>query len=238
MFKKILPVFIICTLCFLMTACGPSDEKIAEAQQKYTQLVEMHNQVVEAHKNISDASMDDTLTEISGQIAEFEEFNLAEMKDEEIDALIESMDLVITSYEDALKEISDIKAREDAAVLTSIPVSVENGTSFTFTSLKLFETGDYGAHTNVVEDMDGLLPGQAATGLMIKRDVDNTPWMLTLADTEGAEYEYELKVSEYDETGITLKLSYDVEEKKLSIEEIPKADKSAGEDNATHDAES
>lgn len=238
MYKKILSLFIICSYCFLMTACGPSEEKIEQAQQKYSQLVEMHNQVVEAHKSISDASMDETLTEISGQIAGFEEFNLAEMKDEEIDALIESMDLVITSYEDALKEINEIKAKEDAAVLTSIPVSVENGTSFTFTSLKLYETGDYGAHTNVLEDMNGLLPGQAVTGLMIERDVDNTSWMLTLADTEGAEYEYELKVSEYDETGITLKLSYDVEEKKLSIEEIPKADKSAGEDNATHDAES
>ena len=208
MYKKILSLFIICSYCFLMTACGPSEEKIEQAQQKYAQLVEMHNQVVEAHKNISDASMDETLSEISGQIAGFEEFNLAEMKDEEIDALIQSMDVLITSYENALKEITDIKAKEDAAVLTSIPVSVENGTSFTFTSLKLFETGDYGAHTNVVEDMDGLLPGQAVTGLMIKRDVDNTPWMLKLADTEGAEYEYELKVSEYDETGITLKLSY------------------------------
>lgn len=224
MYKKILPVFIICTLCFLMTACGPSDEKIAEAQQKYSQLVEMHNQVVEAHKSISDASMDETLTEISGQIAGFEEFNLAEMKDEEIDALIESMDLVITSYEDALKEINEIKAKEDAAVLTSIPVSVENGTSFTFTSLKLYETGDYAAHANVLEGTEGLLPGQALTGLMIERDVDNTPWMLTLADTEGAEHEYELAVSEYDETGITLKLTYDVEEKKLSVEEASKAE--------------
>ncbi|MGN0387573.1 MAG: hypothetical protein ACI4ER_02075 [Suilimivivens sp.] len=238
MYKKILSLFIICSYCFLMTACGPSEEKIEQAQQKYAQLVEMHNQVVEAHKNISDASMDETLSEISGQIAGFEEFNLAEMKDEEIDALIQSMDVLITSYENALKEITDIKAKEDAAVLTSIPVSVENGTSFTFTSLKLYETGDYDTHVNVLEETGGFLPGQAVTGLMIERDVDNTSWMLTLADTEGAEYEYELKVSEYDETGITLKLSYDVEEKKLSIEEIPKADKSAGEDNAAHDAES
>lgn len=237
MYKKMLSLFIICSFCFLMTACGPSEEKIEQAQQKYAQLVEIHNQVVEAHKNISDASMDETLSEISGQIAGFEEFNLAEMKDEEIDALIQSMDSLIASYDDALKKITEIKAKEDAAVLTDIPVSVENGTSFTFTSLKLYETGDYGTHTNVLEEMDGLLPGQALTGLMIKRDVDNNPWMLMLADTEGAEYEYELQVSEYDETGITLKLSYDVEEKELSVEEVLKADKSAGEDSTVQDAE-
>ena len=63
MYKKILSLFIICSYCFLMTACGPSEEKIEQAQQKYAQLVEMHNQVVEAHKNISDASMDETLSE-------------------------------------------------------------------------------------------------------------------------------------------------------------------------------
>ena len=91
---------------------------------------------------------------------------------------------------------------------------------------------------NVLEETGGFLPGQAVTGLMIERDVDNTSWMLTLADTEGAEYEYELKVSEYDETGITLKLSYDVEETKLVIEEISKADKSAGENSTVQDAES
>lgn len=220
--KKKFSLFIICSLCLLMTACGPSEEKIEQAQQKYVQLVEMHNRVVEAHKNISDASMDETLTEISGQIAEFEKFNLAEMKEEEIDDLIRSMDLLIVSYEDALEEITDIKAKEDAAVLTDIPVSVENATSFTFTGLKLYETGDYGTHVNVLESTEGLLPGQTVTGLMIERDVDNTPWMLALSDTEGGEYEYELPVSGYDEAGITLKLSYDVEETKLVIEEIPK----------------
>ena len=225
MYKKILPLFIICSLCFLFAACGPSDEKIAEAQQKYAQLAEIHNQVVEAHKNISDPSMDETLTEISGQIPGLQEYNLAEMKDEEIDALIQSMDLLITSYEEALKEINDIKAREEAAVLTDIPVSVENDTSFTFTSLKLYETGDYAVHANVLEGTEGLLPGQALTGLMIERDVDNTPWTLVLSDTEGAEHEYELQVDKYDEVGITLRLVFDAEETKLAMEEIPKADK-------------
>lgn len=228
MYKKILSLFTICSLCFLMSACGPSEEKIAEAQQKYAQLVEIHNQVVDAHKNISDASLDERLKEISDQIAGLEEYNLAEMKDEEIDVLIQSMDSLVTAYEDVLGEISDIKAREDAEVLTDVPVSVENSTSFTFTSLKLYEIGDYDTHVNVLEATDGLLQGQTLTGLIIKRDVENTPWMLLLSDTEGAEHEFELQVSEYDETGITLKLVFDAEETRLAIEEIPRSDKPSG----------
>lgn len=227
MYKKTAALFLICVFCFLLAACGPSEEKIEQARQKYAQLVEVHNQVVEAHKNISDASMDETLTEFSGQVAGFAELNLAEMKDEEIDALIAGMDSLMTSYEDALKKIDDIKKREDATVTTEIPVSIENGTSLTFTNLNFYETGDYETHTNVLEAMDGLLPGQTIAGLMIERDVKNTPWMLSLSDAEGAQYEYELQTEEYSEAGVTLKLVLDAEKGEPVIEEITKEDKPA-----------
>ena len=51
---------------------------------------------------------------------------------------------------------------------------------------------------------------------MVKRDVDNTPWMLSLKDTEGAEYEIELPVEEYTEEGIGLEIVYDEEEGNLA----------------------
>jgi len=194
-----------------MTACGPSKEKIAEAQQKYAQLVEIHNQVVEAHKNISDDSLDETLTGISEQLSGFEEYNLAEMKDEEIDVLIQSMDSLAASYEEIQTKISDIKKEEDAAVLIDVPVSVQNTTSFIFTNLKLYEKDDHETHSDVLEGMEGLTPGQTLTGLVIRKDVDNTPWVLELSDTEGNEYKFEILVEEYGEEGAALNLVYDAE---------------------------
>ena len=46
----------------LLTACGgPSAEKIAQAQDTYSNLVAIHNRVVSAHKQIENDSLDEKL---------------------------------------------------------------------------------------------------------------------------------------------------------------------------------
>ena len=53
MFKKITSLFIICCLCIFVTACGPSEEKVAQAQQKYAHgslTVEYEKKCVKALK--------------------------------------------------------------------------------------------------------------------------------------------------------------------------------------------
>lgn len=216
MFKRLIFLFMICSLCLFAAACGPSEEKVTEAREKYSQLVEVHNQAVEAHKGIADDSLDESLAGLREQVAEVENYNLAELKDEEIDILIQIMDALVVSYEEHLEALSDIKGKEDAAVLIPIPVSVTNKTDFSFSVLKLYEKGDYDNHTNVLEDMEPLASGQALAGLVIQRDVDNTSWVLALEDTVGMKYELELLVEEYDEKGVALELFYDVEEEKLT----------------------
>lgn len=218
MYKRIAFFLMICGLSFLVTACGPSDELIAQAQQKYIELAGIHNQVVDAHQDISDDSLDEALIELSEKEDELEQYNLTEMKDEEIEQLIQSMDSMIDSYDDMLEKLSDIKTKEDAAVLIPIPVTIKNSTSFSFSELKLYEKGDADIPANVLEGMDCLAAGQALTGLLIQKDVDNTPWMLSLCDTEGIAYEFEIPVSEYGEGGITLNLVYDAEDSALVIE--------------------
>lgn len=209
MHKRLFLLLITCSLCLFVTACGPSEEKVAQAQQKYAQLVELHNQVVEAHKDIADDSLDELLTEISEQMSGVEEYNLAEMKDEEIDILIQTMESLVVSYEDALTALSDIKEEEDAAVLVPIPISVTNNTDLAFTALKLYEKGNYDIHVNILEGMDPFGPLQTLAGLIVQKDVENTPWILVLEDENGAEYEFELPVEEYEESAeIALKIVY------------------------------
>jgi hypothetical protein len=214
--KKWIFVLCICSLCLWGTACGPSEEKLEEAKQTYSQLAAIHNQVVEAHKNIEDDSMDETLTQIREEMAEVENCNLADMKDEEIDSLIAEMNELIGSYESALETISGIKEEEDAAVLVPIPVTVINNSTLTFTVLKLYEKGDYDTHVNILEGMNPLEKGKTLAGLVIQRDVDNTPWILALQDAEGGEYETELPTEEYTTKGVSLKITFDGEN--VSIE--------------------
>lgn len=217
--RKLLSILIFSLLlCFTLTACGgPSDEKIAQAQEAYTQLVQIHNQAVDAHKQISDNSLDDELVALSNKVAQIEEFNLSEMEDTDIDVLIESMDSILSSYQEYLQTIEEIKGQEEAAVLVSIPLTLMNSTGQTIQKLFLYEQNDTSAKSDVLEGTAGFGQGQSLTGLVMLRDVSNTPWILEIENSEGITYEIELPVKDYDENGISLTLIYDSESNEIKV---------------------
>ncbi|MCM1127917.1 MAG: hypothetical protein NC429_15785 [Lachnospiraceae bacterium] len=201
-----------CLLCFLLSGCGgPSEEKIAQAQETYTHLIETHNQVVEAHKHISDNSLDDKLTALAQKITKLEEFNLSEMKDSDIDTLIENMNSMTASYEEYLQTIETIQDREEAAVIVPIPFTLKNESGQAFQKLFLFEKGDASHKSDVLEGTAGFNPGQSLTGLVISRDVSGTPWILELENADGNRCEIELSVKDFSEDGESMTIAYDAE---------------------------
>ena len=217
MYRYVITTFIIFCLCLFLTACGPSEEKVTQAQQKYTELIEMHNQVVDAHDKVSDGSLDQSLTELREQITVIEGYDLTEMKDEEIDALIDTMDSLIDSYNESLVKLTYILEKENAELITTIPVTVINNTSFTFSSLTLSQKGDTSYRVNILDELSDLVPEQSLTGLMIYRNVQNTPWILTITNTEDTSFELTLPVEDYSEEGVHLSLVYDSETGELQI---------------------
>lgn len=205
-------LFILCALLpILLAGCGPSEEKITQAQALYAQLADLHNQVVEAHKGIADDSLDQNLVALGKKVEQIGQYDLNKFKDEQIDLLMESMRSIMDSYEEYLETINQIKAQETAAVLTSIPVTLSNNTEFTFQTLQLYSINDPSQNANVLEDTSGFAPGQTITGLVIYRDVSSTPWNLVLQSADGASHEFELNVKGYSESGVTLTLTYDSE---------------------------
>lgn len=209
-------VMLCAVLCFLLTACGTPKEKIALAQEKYVQLSEIHNQVVEAHKNVEDNSLDEELTELRSRASEVGTYNLAEMAEDEIDQVIADIDSMINEYENYLAQLSGIKGEEEEAVLTPIVITLMNHTDISFSDLRLHEQGSSGVLVNVLENLESFVPGQYLTGLTVMRDVDNTPWVLVLADEAGTEYEVVLAVEEYREESVSLELGLDGESGELT----------------------
>jgi len=179
--KKICAAFLAAAAMMILTACSASNDKIIEAQAKYRQLVTCHNQVMEAYAEIKDNTLDDELKVISDKIELIKSYNLYEMTDAEVDVLIEAMDTIYDSYSKYLSTIGEIKKAEDAEVLTPITFSLVNESDVTFTTLSLMEKGETDLVTNVLDTMSGLNPGQEIMGLTIYRDVDNTPWVLSLS---------------------------------------------------------
>lgn len=201
----------------LLTACGgPSAEKIAQAQDTYSNLVSIHNRVVSAHRQIEDDSLDEKLVALGEKITQVNTYNLNDMNDEEIDMLIDTMDSIIDTYEEYLTAINDIKDTENAAILTPINISLINDTNLTFVGLSLHQKGSI-QNADLLETLSGFMPAQRMAGLVIYRDVQNTPWVLELVSENGSLYELNLSVKDYSEDGCVLTLTYDSEKDAILI---------------------
>lgn len=201
----------------LLTACGgPSAEKIAQAQDTYSNLVTIHNRVVSAHRQIEDDSLDEKLVALGEKITQVNTYNLNDMNDEEIDMLIDTMDSIIDTYEEYLTAINDIRDTENAAILTPINISLINDTNLTFVGLSLHQKGSI-QNADLLETLSGFMPAQRMAGLVIYRDVQNTPWVLELVSEDGSLYELNLSVKDYSEDGCVLTLTYDSEKDAILI---------------------
>lgn len=201
----------------LLTACGgPSAEKIAQAQDTYSNLVSIHNRVVSAHRQIEDDSLDEKLVALGEKITQVNTYNLNDMNDEEIDMLIDTMDSIIDTYEEYLTAINDIRDTENAAILTPINISLVNDTNLTFAGLSLHQKGTI-ENVDLLETLSGFMPAQRMAGLVIYRDVQNTPWVLELVSEDGSLYELNLSVKDYSEDGCVLTLTYDSEKDAILI---------------------
>ena len=201
----------------LLTACGgPSAEKIAQAQDTYSNLVTIHNRVVSAHRQIEDDSLDEKLVALGEKITQVNTYNLNDMNDEEIDMLIDTMDSIIDTYEEYLTAINDIRDTENAAILTPINISLINDTNLTFVGLSLHQKGTI-ENVDLLETLSGFMPAQRMAGLVIYRDVQNTPWVLELVSEDGSLYELNLSVKDYSEDSCVLTLTYDSEKDAILI---------------------
>ena len=210
---------VICLSCLMLLGCGgPSEEKIAQAQETYAQLAKIHNEVVEAHKEIKD-SLDKGSQALAEKVDKVDDVALNEMKDEDIDFLIETMNTIKQSYEEYLAKINEIKASEEAAVLIPIPLTLENNTEQTFSQIILHPQNDISQKIDVLQGAFGFEPKQSLTGLVLNKDVNATPWVLELENVEGTSYTLELPVKDFDENGKVLALTLDAETGEILFQE-------------------
>ena len=171
----------------LLTGCGASSKKIAEAQKKYQELLAVNNQVAEVYNEIHDDSLQSELEALSAKVDELKEYNLKNMKNSEIDVLIDTMNSIDEAYSGYLKALGEIKVSEDAVALERIDFEVKNETEYVFVSLELMEEGDKDYISNAIADTEGLWPNGRVAGLSIYRDAEGTPWIMTVKRLDGEE---------------------------------------------------
>lgn len=190
----------------VLTACGaPSQEKIEAARSQYLELVEKHNQTAAAHEEVTEYTGEKELLTLADVIVKVQEHNLLEMKEEEIDGLIEEMKQAGASYDEHLAALLLKKQAEEAALLVEIPVSISNRTGKEISELYLGSDTEISEQRNLLTDFFSFGDGETLLGLIIYKDTDCTPWKLVIGG-EGDQEEIEILVDSLDETGVEFEL--------------------------------
>ncbi len=200
--KKRLSLLLI-PLVFILTSCGPGDDKIMEAQKAYRELISAHNRTVEAHAEIQSPSLDEELAAMENEVRSLDSENLYDMSEDDLTAFTEHMNELRDRYGNYLVKIDEIKAAEAAGTTVQASFSLKNGTYITFTGLTLQKEGSEGSPTDVLSSLSPFEPEGELTGLSVYQDVDNTPWIMTLFSGTDS-YELTIDPSSLDESGTTL----------------------------------
>lgn len=222
--KRLQYIFVLIGAILLLAGCGPSEEKIAKAQEKYRELVRNHNQVAKSNASLGEDVLSSELDGMVEKIEEIKSFNLYDMSDEEIDMIIEAMDSLNESYSGYLKTIGEVKLSEEKKVLKPVAISLFNNSNMVFSNLSVMEKGEKDLVTNALENSGGMAPGQRLIGLTIYKDDENTPWVISLTKSKENEEEEDevfslsLDMEKLKEDGDNnLELIFDTESETLKL---------------------
>ena len=200
--KKLL-IALLTVLIFALSSCGPDDDKIMEAQKAYRELISAHNRTVEAHAEIMSPELDDELAAMENEVRSLDSENLYDMSEDDLAAFTEHMNELRDRYGEYLVTIDEIRASEEAGKTVQTSFSLKNGTYITFTGLTLQKEGASGNATDVLSSLSPLEPEGELTGLSVYRDVNNTPWIMTLHSGTDS-YELSIDPSSLKDSGTTL----------------------------------
>lgn len=195
--KKNVMLIFGCLTILLMVGCGgPSEEKVKEAQDTYTELVSKHNEVIEEYAGVDDKSFDKQLNDMAVKINNLGQQEMKEKTDEEIDIIITELKTNIQSYDDILKTIQKMKESVTKKA-EGIPVTIKNNTGLKLYQLYLYEASNEEKGNNLVEDMEYMDGYDTINILNLYVTMDKPVWQLEAYDREGKIVES----AEYDFTG-------------------------------------
>ena len=140
--KKILLPIITAALMLALTACGPSDEKLSEAETARSLLVEAKNSAEETYLDISDESLRSALDELAEKEAGIEALEFKKMNDKKIDEVLPEIKELTDSYQDLLGSLSDTlksetEVKEEKEKHTELTVYFVNKTGLNLTEIVL-----------------------------------------------------------------------------------------------------
>ncbi len=216
--NKTITTILITAMAALLVACGPSDEKLAQANEARSLLVSAKEAAEQTYLDITDDSQRKTLDELAAKEAEIEALDFTKMNDKNIDEALPGIKELTDSYQNLGKELSDTldadtKVRNEKAKHIGLDTYFINKTGMNLSSIVLHDITADTYSDNLVGDDVVLQAGYTLMGTSLDIYADSREWEFVITDDAGTEYNIsceDLKGKEL--TGVSIVLSYDSKE--------------------------
>lgn len=211
--KKILLPIITGALMLALTACGPSDEKLSEAETARSLLVEAKESAEETYLDISDESLRSTLDELSEKEAWIEALEFKKMNDKKIDEVLPEIKELTDSYQNILGSLSDTlksetEVKEEKEKHTELAVYFTNKTGLNLKEIVLHDLTADTKSDNFLGEGVTLGSGYTLMGVSLDIYKDSNEWEFIVTDEADTDHILscdDLRTISSDDQSIVLK---------------------------------
>lgn len=204
-------------LAAALSGCGPSDEKLMEAETAKGLLLEAKETAENTYLDISDTSKRAALDELALKVSEIEALDFTRMNDKKIDEVLPTISEITNSYQDIQSGLSDtLKAetqiRQEADKHAEIEAYFVNKTGMNISGIALHDIAKDITSDSFLGDGVILQSGYTLMGVALDVYKDSSSWELIVTDDAGTDYSFacdDLKGKELK--GAAIILTYDKE---------------------------
>ncbi len=199
-------------LALLLVGCGPSEEKLAQAEEARTLLLQARDSAEETYLDITDSTNRQKLDELSGKVSEIEAIDFTKMNDKKIDELLPTVTEITDSYQNMGKEMSEVlqvetEDREEKAKHKKVEVFFLNKTGHDLSKIVLHDKTRDVYSDNYLKDGVSLLNGYSLMGVTLDVYADSGEWEFVVTDEAGTDHNISCaNLKEFKKDNITLSL--------------------------------
>lgn len=201
----------------LLTACGPSDEKLAEATQAISTMTQAMETVNNTYLDITDSSFKARIDELSAKETELSATALDKLSDKEIDELLPQINEVTGQLTALNEEMSKVLGTEEAQRQENDRHNEQKAYLINKTGMNLTEIRLLDKTTGTLSDNylgDGVILQSGYTLMGVSLDVYSTSSSWEFVIKSEADTEYNLPCTSLlpvNEEGVSIELYFDPE---------------------------
>lgn len=207
----------------LLSACGPTDEKIMELETAVGLMMEAKESAEETYLDITDSSMEEKLQELDEKTKEYENIDHKKYNDAKIDEAIAEINEITAEYQSLQSGFEDALAKEteekkEAEKHRDVQCYLVNKTGMDLVSVVLHDKTTDTYSDNLLGDNVTLNSGYTLMGVVLDLTKASTEYEFVVTNDNNTDFSLpcdDLGSLKINETSITLR--YDSETKTGSV---------------------